>query len=607
MDKKDNGMSTAMMALINSITSKANKSLPKSLFDSIAEDTYHSVTDAYSNTLLGIGGKDKTEEYTKYGFTNNTLNFFFWLTLYNDSWVFRRAIDKPAQDMVRQGINITLDNKSDKTDKIYKRIKSLRSDLIELFTWGRLFGGSVTVLLTNKVGLNQMYQSIDKFINEKVIDEKSNFKAYTTDRWYGLQWDDETVTILNSTDFGKPKYYTVTFADGKQYRIHHSWILRYEHRMAPRLVKTGMLQGWGYAEGTHILNELNRDEKLKNSIQSLIDKSLIEVIKMSGMRGVFMGADQQNENQLKKRLEMVNWGRNFNSLTFLDSTDDYEMNTFPGLSGLADILEQNMWFVAAALDMQGILFGDLKGGFANDEVALTRYNETIENLNEAYGRPVYTKLLEIFYKIEGIENGVEYGFNSLITTSDDERFEDMNKLGEMLRNGIGDGYITPRLAAETFKKYAEQIGLDINIDDKYLNELDESVREQDEDLDKALEEIDEDTYQSDAFLNDMRHVSWIERKYKKKYPNIRIVWYDVDPRRLKFETNLTPSLYIFHDKHPIRRGSDAANYSIRFSDHEPRHKVLRSFVLPNFNAAKFEKEADRFIAQNATLMEEIYG
>ena len=182
MNKKNNEISDAMMALINSATTISNKSLPKSLEDSIDDEGYKSITDAYSNSLLGIGGSDKTEEFTKYGFSNNTLNYFFWLTLYNDSWVFRRAIDKPAQDMIRQSINLNLDNKTDKTDKIYKRLKSMRSNLIELFTWGRLFGGAVTVILNNKVGLDQMHQSIDKFINEKIIDEKTTFKAYKIGR-----------------------------------------------------------------------------------------------------------------------------------------------------------------------------------------------------------------------------------------------------------------------------------------------------------------------------------------------------------------------------------------------------------------------------------------
>lgn len=61
---------------------------------------------------------------------------------------------------------------------------------------------------------------------------------------------------------------------------------------------------------------------------------------------------------------MVNWGRNFNSLTFLDKDDEYQQNTYSGLAGLSDLLEKNMWLISAALEMQGVLYGDLKQGFS---------------------------------------------------------------------------------------------------------------------------------------------------------------------------------------------------------------------------------------------------
>lgn len=608
-NKNSQYISDAMMALMRSSIAKTNDvRIPKTLSDTSEEheDYIREYTkDAYENSLLGIGGKDKTEEFTKYGFSNNTLNFYHWLALYNDSWVFRRAIDKPAQDMVRQGF--TLIGNSDFTP-IYKRYNQAKTDLAQTLQWGRLFGGSVMVLLFDKVQLDQMYQSIDKFIKEKVITPKSAFKSYITDRWYGLQWSTETVTKVGDDDFSKPKYYTVTFADGKQYRIHYSWVLRYEHRIAPKLIKMGMLQGWGYAEGSHILNELNRDEKLKNSIQSLIDKSLIEVIKMSGMRGVFMGADNDNEEQLRKRLEMVNWGRNFNSLTFLDSSDDYQMNTFSGLAGLADILQQNMWQIAAALEMQGVLFGDMKQGFSNDSEALTRYNETITINNDAYFRPILTKFLRIWYKVYGIEEDVDYSFNSLITQKDDSKLEDANKLGELLSKGITDGYVTPQLAALTLKKYSEKIGLEIPIDDDYIKKLDNEIKQQEEDLDKAFEEEDENTYLSDAYLTDLTHVNWIERKYKRKYPKMRVVWYEVDPRKQDNRSyTLTPSLYIFNDENPPFRGSGAYRTSIRFSDHPTNLAVAHSEIITPYNRDKFEKACDRFIANNPKMMEGLYG
>ena len=244
-----------------------------------------------------------------------------------------------------------------------------------------------------------------------------------------------------------------------------------------------MLQGWGYAEGAHIVNELARDEKLKSSIQSLINKSLIEVIKMDGMRGIFMGADKENQEQLKKRLEMVNWGRDFNSLTFLDTNDEYQMNSFSGLAGLADILQQNMWMIAAALEMQGVLFGDLKGGFSQDSLALERYDETINNRCESYVRPVYEKFLRIVYNMLGIHEKVEFTFNSLLSREQTEKqVEDLKSFVDLCKGLLDDGIITAEQYAKAIVNYTKNGTVDFALDDEAIKNLRDPSMNEDFDL-----------------------------------------------------------------------------------------------------------------------------
>ena len=268
--------------------------------DVIIKDAEKSKTivDAYGNSLASVGTDDRVKTFSTYGFDNSTLNWPLWLALYNDSWVFRRAIDKPAQDEVNCGFTIHGTGDVD-YNPIYKAVNRYAPDLIQLLSWGALFGGSIGVMLFDGIPDDELKLPL----NKKKIRER-RMRLYVTDRWYGVSPSTELVTNMRDIDFGKPAYYNVSFADGGMYQVHHSRILRYEHRWAPKLIKTGQLQGWGYAEGSHILNELSRDDQLKASITSLINKSLIEIIKMAGMRGVFMGADQGNEEQLTKRLEI---------------------------------------------------------------------------------------------------------------------------------------------------------------------------------------------------------------------------------------------------------------------------------------------------------------
>lgn len=434
------------------------------------------INDAYGNSLTSIGTDDKVQSFTSYGFDNSTWNWMLWMALYNDSWVFRRAIDKPAQDMVRSGITLSLSN-ADVVD-ILDEVNKHKKNLIELIQWGRLFGGSIAVIMFDNLKDEDYAKPID-IIKLKAA-KKMNI--YVTDRWYGCAPSDKTVEDMSDLDYGKPTSYRITFANGHEIRVHHNYILRYEGRTAPRLIKNGMLQGWGYAEGCHILNELARDDQLKASITSLVNKCNIEVIKMPGMRGLFQGTDEKNAQQIRKRLESINWARNYNSLTFLDKDDSYEHYDF-SVSGLSDLLEKNMWLISAALEMQGVLYGDLKQGFSNDTEALERYDETINNLNDNYFRPCMTKLLSIIYKWKGIDDKVSYEFGSLIKNKQDEkRIKGLKDFQELLSTMLQDGVIGLKQYAIAIKSYAEKGIITFALTDEDIEKLDDKMEEEMEDI-----------------------------------------------------------------------------------------------------------------------------
>lgn len=453
-------------------TTKANRarSLADSIEDSVggvvdAAKKSKPINDAYGNSLTATGTEDKISLYSDYGFSNSSLNWPLWLALYNDSWVFRRAIDKPSQDMVNSGFALRGDQDY---SRIYKAYNLYKFDLIQLLQWGALFGGSVAVMMFDGVNDEDMQKAIDP----KKIKGK-RMRLYVTDRWYGISPSMDTVTNMRDIDFGTPKTYDITFADGRRVNgIHHSYVLRYEHRTAPKLIKNGQLQGWGYAEGAHILNELSQNDQLKTSITSLVNKSLIEVIKMSGMRGVFMGADKGNEEQLRKRLEMVNWGRSYNSLTFLDKDDEYQQVTFSGLQGLADLLEKNMWQVAAGLEMQGILFGDLKGGLSQESDAMRRYAITIENRCDSYFRPVLQKLLTVLFIVYGIEGIPDFEFVSLVSEElNIDRMNSINSYAGLLQTLMAQGVISKYQAAMSINGFINNGSISIDFTEEQMNKL----------------------------------------------------------------------------------------------------------------------------------------
>ena len=180
---------------------------------------------------------------------------------------------------------------------------------------------------------------------------------------------------------------------------------------------------------------------------------------------------------------MVNWGRSYNSLTFLDKDDEYEQNTFSGLTGLSDLLQNNMWLISSALEMQGVLFGDLKQGFSNDESALERYDETINNRCESYLRPVYEKFLGLLFKLEDIEDKVEFTFNSLlIDKHNKDNMEGMKSYIDLLSQMLGDGVLTVQQYAKAAQMYATDGIVDFGLTDEAINDLKDKVEEEMEDI-----------------------------------------------------------------------------------------------------------------------------
>jgi hypothetical protein len=169
----------------------------------------------------------------------------------------------------------------------------------------------------------------------------------------------------------------------------------------------------------------------------------------------------------------------------LDKEDEYQEHGFNGLSGLSDLLETNMWQISAALEMQGVLFGDLKNGFSNDVDALERYDETILNRCEDFYRPVLEKFLNIIYKKLNINEPVNFEFISLlIKKHDEEQMDSIKKYQELLSAMLGDGIITTEQYAKSIKTYSQSNKIDFFIENEDLQKL-----KQNENIDKELDII----------------------------------------------------------------------------------------------------------------------
>ena len=471
----------------------------------ITDAYYESVTipqkirdGSFNNSALNLGMSDVGLSSAEYSQDMITFNRQLIINFYHGSWVFRRVVDKPAQDMWRAGISISGETDPDGLKKVYKRLSRLRSELIWATQQARLFGGAASLMM-----VNDGETDLTKPLNINNIKPGSAVRLFTVDRWYGLSQSMERVSNINNKDFGLPKYYTFYLDFGSNgnpsstITAHHSRVLRWVNRRSVRLLNQRLL-GWGISELEHIYQDLQAYENSKGSAASLVGKSLLEVIKLSGLRGAMTGLAAGNiaaQSTLSGQLTAINNFRT-NNLILLDSEDAYEQHPY-SFSGLSDLLDEWRGIIAGAAEMPKVLlYGDTKGGMTSDSPAeLEFYAGNILGKQDETIRPCLDKLLPVLYRCEGVDipNDLDYEFESIAETSQDKKLNLINTTVQNVTTCMENGLMTHETALKELKQITKSTGFGTN-----LSEVDENLAkrmdEEEKDMPSESEQTPETEY-----------------------------------------------------------------------------------------------------------------
>lgn len=458
--------------------------------------------DGYDNTALLIGESDTFGQFDSYSMNGMLYNWTLWNAFYMSSWVFAKVINRISTDMIRNGwdINITMSEKAEivrDENRIFKRDvtedfdhnkfrklqKGKINSITEAIKWMRLFGGSAICLLDPTIENAEEYATPLERIGSE------DFQFLVGDRWTGVQISAEMVADQASPDYDTPMYYTITTDSGQTIRFHHTRVARFSNGKAPAIVQR-MLMGWGIPEGVRLFGEINKDEKIKGMITSLLSKYNLEIIKTDGMRAYMTGGlSKEMEDQLDSRLEMVNRYRSFNSLVFLDSADDYTRLDGGGVAGLYDIYNSQARYVAGASDLpQVLLYGDQQMGLSGNTFDdLMLYEDTIESKrSETILEPI-NKITEwILLAMETEYDNFEIEFNKALPMTDEDKQVFTRAKLDALRELVDMGIYNPYLVAKEIRDTKHLI-VGKEIDKAVLDALYEEYYNKD-----GLIEIDEE-------------------------------------------------------------------------------------------------------------------
>lgn len=388
--------------------------------------------------------------------------------LYHSCWELRKGVDKVAEDMWARGIEVRDQEDPAKLKGLYAWFTRQVSEMIYATQMARLFGGAVTLMM-----VNDGEKDLSKPLNLKKIKKGAKVNYYTTDRWYGVEQSTEKVTDFEDPAFGEPFYYNFQIDGvGETVKVHHSRVLRWVNKRSTRLVDA-QLMGWGVSEVEAVLQDLMNYSNVKGSSASLVNKALIEVIKLQGLRGVMTGLAGGNASAtavLSGQMAAINNFRSSNGVALLDSNDSYEKHEM-NFSGLSELIEANRPIVAGAFNMPLFyLFGDLKSGvFSSEESPEARMYESFigGRQNEMLYKNV-RKLLILGSKVTGttLLDDFDFDFIPLYDRTEKAKQEELKSVVDACTGLMDAGLLTHETALFEIQAAQKRTGFGIHIEER---------------------------------------------------------------------------------------------------------------------------------------------
>lgn len=432
--------------------------------------------DAFSNVLARLGaGTPNLLEGTEYSLQRMSRDFNTLNALYRESWIVRRIIDVIPADMLKNWITITsgLDPDVEKRLSLTLRRTQLIDKLKRGMQWGRLYGGALGVMLVKHQGydLSQPLQ-LDWIM-------PGDFAGLLIfDRWNGVNPSSELIEDISDSDYGYPKYYTVTdLAGGGSVKIHHSRVIRFTGNTLPFWEEIAEMQ-WGASVVESIFDELRKRDNVSWNIAQLTFMANIRVLKMQDLGQLLAATDNESQAELLRTLEVQNMLLNNMGMQVMDAADGLETHQYT-FGGLADCYQQFIMDISGAAEIPVTrLFGRSPSGLnATGESDLQNYYDMIAEKQESYLRPILNKVLPPFIisTLGSLPDDFDFEFDPVAEPSDKER-ADLAKCGtDNVVAAYNAGLISQRTALKELKQQSERTGVWTNITDEDIERASDSV------------------------------------------------------------------------------------------------------------------------------------
>lgn len=424
--------------------------------------------DGLVNVMTGLGGINSKRTHNKWQLP--MFNDFAQLdSCYSSNWIARKIVDIPAEDMTREWRRIKCDGAEEISQ--YEDKLNVRSCVQEAIAWGRLYGGSAILMITD--------QDLTKPLRPELI-KKDGLKAIKVfDRWDLGAMTINTWDILAS-NYLKPEWYTVR---GSAMQIHHSHFARFTGERLPLRMQQ-ITQGWGDSTLRKCIDDITDMVAAKDGIAELMQEANIDIITREGLTEE-LSTDQ--DDMITKRYQMFSMMKSSIQMALLDGEEKFERATL-NLSGVAPIIEQFITWISGAADIPVTrMFGtSAKGMNATGEGDDKNYNNSIRAQQASYLHEPMRTLDEVLVRsaLGSFPDDFDYVWNPLSLPNDLE-----NAQAEKLRADKHTLYLAEGIVQRSQVMRELQASEEYQFDEDELDELEEM--EEGNMFDEPVDEADD--------------------------------------------------------------------------------------------------------------------
>lgn len=437
------------------------------------------IADFFSNPAARTGfGTTSLENGTQYNIERWSLNYWAVMSMFEVSWVARRIVEAPAQDIVKTWPTVLGDTDPEDTAKIDRIIRktNTKNQVLEGLTMGRLFGGAGALIV-----IKGHEKKLDEPLDLDEV-ELNSYKGLTVfDRWSGITPSSEVCSDIDRPlNFGLPEYYECHGKDGASFRVHSSRIIRFTGPMMPEPERSAY-SGWGMSVLAPVMQSIVSYDNVSYNALSLSYRAQIIGMRMPDLASLLSGlGGPQGANQaFAQRMGAVNEMLSNQSLVLLPKDGELSKIDY-SFSGLYELIQAFQLQLAGAAKMPvSLLWGRTLNGLGQAGDGDERiYEKTVATEGNTSLRPALEKLYPVIMVSElgEVPDDMDLDFPSIRVLTEQEKAELAKNTVDAVTVCINTGIMTPRQGGTEVKKSAATTGFGGSITDEALEKLKDEVQ-----------------------------------------------------------------------------------------------------------------------------------